>query len=66
MMSYIHDNGNGRRPLAVPMPFVRQTHGLGDVVAGVTQAVGVKPCAPCKRRQALLNRLLQVRPIRGW
>ncbi len=35
------------------------THlGLGDVVARATGALGVKPCAPCKERQAALNRLM--------
>lgn len=29
--------------------------GLGDVVAAGTKAVGIPPCAPCKRRQAALN-----------
>ena len=29
---------------------------VGDVVARMTSAVGIKPCAPCKRRQAALNR----------
>lgn len=28
---------------------------LGDAVAAVTYAVGVKPCKGCKRRQAYLN-----------
>lgn len=30
--------------------------GLGDLVAKVTSSVGIKPCASCKERQALLNR----------
>ena len=30
--------------------------GAGDVVARMTGAVGIKPCAPCKRRQAAMNR----------
>lgn len=30
--------------------------GVGDVVARATSAVGIKPCAPCKQRQATLNR----------
>lgn len=30
--------------------------GLGDVVAGATKAVGVKPCGGCAKRQAALNR----------
>lgn len=29
--------------------------GLGDLVAKVTGAFGVKPCAPCKQRQQALN-----------
>lgn len=29
--------------------------GLGDLVAKVTGAFGVKPCAPCKKRQQALN-----------
>jgi len=30
--------------------------GLGDVVAGATKAVGIKPCGKCRERQAALNR----------
>ncbi len=30
--------------------------GLGDVVAKVTSAVGIKPCGGCKERQAKLNK----------
>lgn len=30
--------------------------GLGDTVAAVTTAVGIKPCGGCKKRQAALNR----------
>ena len=33
-----------------------QMNGLGDVVASATSAVGIKPCAPCAKRQAALNR----------
>lgn len=36
--------------------------GLGDVVAKATSAVGIKPCAPCKRRQEALNRLVPFGP----
>lgn len=32
--------------------------GLGDAVARVTSAVGVKPCGGCKKRQEALNRLV--------
>ena len=30
--------------------------GLGDTVAAVTTAAGIKPCGGCKKRQAALNR----------
>jgi hypothetical protein len=29
--------------------------GLGDVVAGATKAVGIKPCGGCQTRQAAMN-----------
>ena len=41
-------------PAAAPTPM----RGLGDVVAAVTTAVGIKPCGKCKERQAALNRLV--------
>jgi len=31
--------------------------GAGDVIAGVTKALGIKGCAPCAARQAALNRM---------
>lgn len=30
--------------------------GLGDAIAKVTKAVGIKPCAPCEERRRKLNR----------
>ena len=47
-----------------PFPTVNQNvlkppmRGLGDAIARVTTAVGVKPCGGCKERQAMLNRLV--------
>lgn len=32
--------------------------GLGDLVAKMTKAVGIKPCEPCQRRQEALNSLI--------
>jgi hypothetical protein len=31
--------------------------GLGDTIAWITKAVGIKPCGGCKKRQAKLNEL---------
>lgn len=33
-----------------------RARGAGDLVARATQAMGVRPCEPCKRRQQTLNR----------
>lgn len=43
-------------------------HGLGDVVAGATKAVGIKPCGKCRERQAALNRATPtyVRRLLAW
>lgn len=32
------------------------TLGIGDTVAAVTTAAGIKPCGACKKRQAALNK----------
>lgn len=34
-----------------------ESRGFGDTVAKFTSALGIKPCAGCKQRQATLNRL---------
>ena len=43
-----------RECLGLPPPM----RGLGDAVARMTTAVGIKPCGGCKKRQELLNRLV--------
>ncbi len=34
---------------------IRSRFPIGDVIAKLTGAAGIQPCAPCKRRQAALN-----------
>ena len=34
------------------------SRGLGDTVAKITKAFGVKPCGKCKKRQQKLNKLI--------
>jgi len=36
---------------------IRSRFPIGDAIAKVTSAVGIQPCAPCKKRQAALNAL---------
>lgn len=35
-----------------------RSRGLGDTVAKITSAVGIKPCGGCKKRQERLNNLI--------
>jgi hypothetical protein len=46
----------------VPVPFVRQRIGAGDVIAGVTKAFGIQPCEPCEERRRKLNSMFQIQP----
>ena len=51
------------RQLEVRLPYAPPGGmGLGDVIARMTQAVGVKPCTPCKQRQEELNRRVRLMP----
>ncbi len=36
----------------------RKSRGLGDTIAKITSAVGIKSCGKCKKRQATLNKLV--------
>lgn len=44
---------DGQVPLA--------SRGLGDTIAKITSAVGIKPCGGCKKRQEKLNDLVPYR-----
>ena len=50
--------------LKLPVPFVKQPIGAGQIVKAATQAVGIKPCTPCQQRAAKLDKLLQITPLR--
>jgi len=55
-------NSKPRNPRSIAVPFLRQAVPSGDFVAGITTAIGVKPCAPCKQRQAAMNQRFVFRP----
>ena len=38
-----------------------QSRGLGDTVARITKALGIRPCGGCRKRQAWLNRVFPYR-----
>lgn len=39
----------------------KKSRGLGDTIAKVTSAIGIKPCGGCKERQEWLNRAFPYR-----
>lgn len=43
--------------LAEPAEIPAKSRGLGDTIAKVTKAIGIKPCGGCKKRQEKLNEL---------
>lgn len=45
-------------PHGKPWGWQKPSTGLGDTFAKITKAVGIKPCAGCKKRQAILNKLV--------
>jgi hypothetical protein len=47
---------------AAPAQPKQKSRGLGDTIARLTKAVGIKPCGGCKSRQAALNKLVPYRP----
>lgn len=46
----------GGKPWSYDPPV--KSRGLGDTIAKITRAVGIKPCGGCKKRQAALNKLV--------
>ena len=59
------DTSNPRGPFSIPVPFLRRQIGGGDVVAGMTNALGIQPCTPCEARRRKMNALFQLVPRRG-
>lgn len=51
----LHEDGRADLVAFTPPEAV---NGLGDVVAKVTKAVGIKPCGPCQKRREALNRMV--------
>jgi hypothetical protein len=52
-------------PANISVPFLKQPIGLGDVVAGATETMGITPCGGCQKRKEALNRAVRLNPFRG-
>lgn len=54
---------NERRKVFVePNATPAKARGLGDTIAKITSAVGIKPCGGCNRRKAMLNKIVPYKP----
>lgn len=53
-------NTDAHQPHRIRLPgFISDKDiGLGDVIKRATSAVGIRPCSPCVKRAAALNRWL--------
>jgi hypothetical protein len=43
----------------------KEIQGLGDVIANITNSVGIEPCEGCKERQFGLNRLFNFKRVKS-
>jgi len=43
----------------------KEMQGLGDVIANITNSVGIEPCQGCKERQFGLNRLFNFKRVKS-
>ena len=50
-----------RYRVRLPGFLVEEEVGLGDVIKKATSSAGIKPCGPCHKRAAALNRWMSFR-----
>jgi hypothetical protein len=43
----------------------KEIQGLGDVIANITDSIGIEPCQDCKERQFTLNRLFNFKRVKS-
>ena len=55
-----------RRPLTIPIPFLRGPIGSGDLVKSLTDALHIPQCGGCRDRQEAMNGALRFRPMGLW
>jgi len=50
-----------RHRLRLPGFLIEEEVGLGDLIKKATSSAGIKPCGPCQKRAAALNRWMSFR-----
>jgi hypothetical protein len=53
--------GAAKYRLRLPGFLTDEEVGLGDVIKKATSSAGIKPCGPCQKRAAALNRWMSFR-----
>jgi len=51
------------QPLTVPIPFLREPIGSGDMVKRLTDALHIPQCGGCRGRQERMNRAVAFGPV---
>lgn len=51
--------------VSIPVPFLRQAVGAGQILHNLFDRFGISQCGDCGQREQRLNRLLNFRPMRG-
>ncbi len=49
------ENEMRRERMTVPVPFLQEESGLGDLIKRATSALGIQPCGGCQKRAEALN-----------
>jgi hypothetical protein len=65
MFSPNTEEEGARQPFAVPIPFLREAVGSGDLVKRLTDALHIRQCGGCEDRQNAMNQAVAFRPMRS-
>jgi hypothetical protein len=65
MFSPNTEEEGARQPFTIPLPFLRESIGSGDMVKQLTDALHIRQCGGCERRQNAMNQAVAFRPIRS-
>jgi hypothetical protein len=60
------EEGDRQPRLTVPIPFLRQSIGSGDLVKSLTDALRIPQCGGCRGRQDAMNGAMGFRPMGLW
>lgn len=65
-MAFFFQNPNmpEQEPMSIPVPFIQQPIGAGDVIANLARLAGIQPSQDCgcKQRQEALNQRFNFSP----